>query len=387
MQLGKLTAGLAEIISMVDFYVKNQTSLKKILLVEDDRFFGAMMVRKFSREHDIEVVWAMTLAQSREILVSGKHDFFVAVLDFNLPDAPNGEVIAEVLSKGIPAIVFTASSDIVVREKVWSHNVVDYIFKDDSQSLDYLLYTIRRLERNMDCKVLVVDDSSFFRKIITNLLTVHQFQVFSAHDGEEALALFDDNPDIKLVLTDYEMPKLNGIELTRKLRHRFRRDELAIIGVSAAGDKLMAASFIKNGASDFIVKQTFLTEEFYCRVTQNVEQIENAQIVLEMATKDYLTGLYNRRHFFEMGGRYLARDRRQEGGIVCAMLDIDFFKKVNDTYGHTVGDDILREVSAVFVRLVRNCDIVARYGGEEFVIILPTVSKEKGFDVLQKICK
>ena len=101
------------------------------------------------------------------------------------------------MARQIPVIVFTASSDIVVREKVWLHKVVDYVFKDDSQSLEYLLYIIRRLEQNLECKVLVVDDSSFFLKILTDLLLVHQFQVLTAPDGEAALALFDDNPEIR----------------------------------------------------------------------------------------------------------------------------------------------------------------------------------------------
>ncbi len=368
--------------------IVNRTSLKKILLVEDDRFFGAMVARKFSQENDLEIIWAQSLAECRETLTSGKHDFFAAILDFNLPDAPRGEVIAEVLTHQIPVIVFTASSDTAVREKVWSFNVVDYVFKEDAQSLEYLIYTIRRLEKNLQTKVMVVDDSSFFRKVLVDLLKTHQLQVLFATDGNEALALIEEYHDIKLVLTDFEMPGLTGIELTQKLRQIYNRDKLAIIGISAAGDPMMAANFIKSGANDFIIKQSFLTEEFYSRITQNIENIERSQMILEMSIKDHLTGLYNRRYLFEAGIQFFARGRRQKTTLVCAMLDIDYFKKVNDNYGHDVGDLVLRRIGVVLHEHFRATDIVARVGGEEFCVLavdLDESSAAKLFERLRKI--
>ena len=372
---------------MENDFADNQNGRKKILLVEDDRFFGAMVVRVFSREDDLEVVWMKSLAETQAVMDSGEHDFFVAVLDFNLPDAPRGEVIPDVIDQGIPVIVFTASSDIVVREKVWSYNVVDYVFKDDAKSLEYLIYTIRRLGKNRQTKVLVVDDSSFFRKVLVDLLKTHRFQVLSANDGAQACALVEEHPDIKLVLTDFEMPELNGLELTRKLRQTYRRDQLAIIGISAAGDQLMAASFIKNGANDFLIKQSFMTEEFYSRVTQNVENVERAQMILELSIKDHLTGLYNRRYFFEAGAQAFARARRQKSSLVCAILDIDFFKKINDSYGHDVGDLVLRQLSNLLQEGFRASDIVARFGGEEFCVLALDLDRNDAVNLFEKFRK
>ena len=365
--------------------IVNRTSLKKILLVEDDRFFGAMVVRKFSQENDLEIIWTQSLAECRETLISGKHDFFAAVLDFNLPDAPRGEVIAEVITHEIPVIVFTASSDAAVREKVWSFNVVDYVFKEDAQSLEYLIYTIRRLEKNLQTKVMVVDDSSFFRKVLVDLLKTHQLQVLFAADGNEALALIEEHPDVKLVLTDFEMPELTGIGLTQKLRQIYNRDKLAIIGISAAGDQMMAANFIKSGANDFIVKQSFLTEEFYSRITQNIESVERSQMILEMSIKDHLTGLYNRRYLFEAGLQSFARARRQKTTLVCAMLDIDHFKKVNDNYGHDVGDLVLRELGEILQKNFRTTDIVARFGGEEFCVLAVDLDKGGAVKLFERL--
>ncbi|MEA1922185.1 MAG: diguanylate cyclase [Pseudomonadota bacterium] len=359
--------------------------MKKILLVEDDRFFGAMVLRKFSQENDLEIVWAKSLAECREILTSGKHDFFAAVLDFNLPDAPRGEVIAEVIVHGIPVVVFTASSDAAVREKVWSFNVVDYVFKEDAQSLEYLIYMIRRLEKNLQTKVMVVDDSSFFRKVLVDLLKTHLFQVLFASDGMEAFALFEEHPDVKLILTDFEMPELNGLDLTRKLRQQYRRDELAIIGISSAEDKMAAANFIKNGANDFIIKQSFMTEEFYSRVTQNIESVERAQMILEMSIKDHLTGIYNRRYLFEAGVQLFARARRQKTTMACAMLDIDHFKKVNDNYGHDVGDLVLRRLGEILSENFRATDIVARFGGEEFCVLAVDLDESAAIKLFERL--
>lgn len=361
------------------------TVLKKILLVEDDRFFGAMVVRKFAKESDLEIVWVQSLAAYRELRASVKSNFFAAVLDYNLPDAPQGEVIAEVTDQGIPVIVFTGSNEAVVREDVWSYNVVDYIFKDDPKSLEYLIYTIRRLEKNLQTRVMVVDDSSFFRKVLVDLLETHQLQVLSASDGKEALALIEEYPDIKLVLTDFEMPELNGLELTRKLRQRYRRDELAIIGISAAGDQMTAARFIKNGANDFIIKQSFMAEEFYSRITQNIENVERAQMILEMSIKDHLTGLYNRRYLFEAGGHSVARARRQKTTMACAMLDIDYFKKVNDEYGHDVGDLVLQRLGELLQGSFRATDIVSRLGGEEFCALVVDIDESGAAKLFEQI--
>ncbi len=363
----------------------DHTILKKILLVEDDHFFGTMLQRNFAQESDLETVWAQSLAEGRELMASGEHDFFAAVLDFNLPDAPQGEIIPIVLERHIPVIVFTASSDIEIREKVWSYNVVDYIFKDDTNSVEYLISMIRRLEINPRSRVLVVDDSSFFRKVLVDLLKTHLFQVSSAANGKEALALIDKSPDFKLVLTDFDMPEMDGLKLTQKLRQRFRRDELAIIGISAAGDKLAAANFIKSGANDFIIKQDFMTEEFYSRVLQNIENIERSQMIFEMSIKDHLTGLYNRRYLFDSGTKFLARSRRQETTMVCAMLDIDFFKKVNDNYGHDVGDLVLRSLGKILSASFRDTDIVARFGGEEFCVLAVDLDANSALKLFEKL--
>ncbi len=370
---------------MADWLEASPTLLKRILLVEDDPFLGSQIERRLKTEEDFVCEWVKSLAAAQTRLAAEPDDFFAAILDFNLPDARQGEIIPEILGRGIPTLVFTASSDAAVREKVWSYNVVDYIFKDDPQSISYLIQTIRRLEKNRSTKVMVVDDSSFFRKVLQDLLHTHLFRVMAVGNGESALALLEDHPDVRLLLTDYEMPGLNGLELTRQIRRHFSRDELAIIGISAAGDQVMAASFIKSGANDFIIKQSFLTEEFYSRVNSCLENVERAQTILALSIRDYLTGLHNRRYLFEAGRQMLARTRRRESGLACAMLDIDFFKRVNDTYGHDSGDRVLRELGKILRDEFREGDICARFGGEEFCVLVGECLATEAEEIFERL--
>jgi len=112
-----------------------------------------------------------------------------------------------------------------------------------------------------------------------------------------------------------------------------------------------------------------LTEEFYTRVTQNIELLEYIAQIKDLAEKDYLTRLYNRRYMFAAGPKLMAAQTRRGQGVVLAMLDIDHFKRINDTFGHDAGDAVLRQMSALLTARFRASDIVARFGGEEFCVL------------------
>ena len=114
-------------------------------------------------------------------------------------------------------------------------------------------------------KVLVVDDSNMFRQHMSDLLRRHRFITLEAIDGEEALTVLDNNPDIKLIITDYEMPKLNGLELIQKVREHYKLDQLPIIVVSSIGKSSVNVECLNQGANDYINKP-FEREEFFSRI-------------------------------------------------------------------------------------------------------------------------
>ncbi|MBP6809007.1 MAG: diguanylate cyclase, partial [Chromatiaceae bacterium] len=259
--------------------------------------------------------------------------------------------------------------------RMLAKNVVDYLVKASVHEIEHAAHLVRRIRRNREVQVLVVDDSRAYRQYIGELLSLQHLRVLYAENGREALAVMDREPGISLVVTDYNMPELDGLGLITALRQRRGRDDLAIIGVSDTNQPSLPARLLKTGANDFITKP-FLVEEFYCRVTQNLDLVEQIRAIRESAVRDYLTGLYNRRHLFEAGEALYSQARRARTSLAAVMLDIDHFKRVNDTYGHLAGDRVLKEIAGVLAKGLRRADLIGRYGGEEFCILLPGIERD-----------
>jgi len=360
--------------------------MEKVLIVEDSKVFARILIRKIEDELFFDACWASNFEEARYLLDENPDNnrYFVALLDLHLPDSDDGRIVDYVISKGIPAIVFTGDVESDIRDRIWAKKVVDYVSKESPDSLDYLCSLVRRVSLNKFVDILVVDDSQTVRNHLVRLLSAHEFIVHEADDGPLALTVLERHPEIKVVITDYFMPAMDGVELTRRIRRLRRKDEVAVIGISAYGNTILSARFIKNGANDFLNKP-FSSEEFYCRVTQNLDMLELIQKLRETAIRDPLTSLYNRRHFFEAAKTLYSRLRRGEETTTLAMLDIDHFKKVNDTYGHGVGDEVLRHVAYGLANRFRGHDVVARLGGEEFCVLAPGLSGPQAMAVFDDL--
>ena len=360
--------------------------MEKVLIVEDSKVFARILIRKIEDALFFDACWASNFEEARYLLEENpdNNTFFVALLDLHLPDADDGRIVDYVISRGIPAIVFTGDVESEIRDRIWSKKVVDYVSKESPDSLDYLVSLVRRISLNKYVHILVVDDSQTVRNHLVRLLTAHEFIVHEANDGAYALSILERHPEIKVVITDYFMPGMDGVELTRRIRRSRRKDELAVIGISAYGNTILSARFIKNGANDFLNKP-FSSEEFYCRVTQNLEMLEYIQKLRETSIRDPLTGLYNRRHFFEAAKAIHSRLCCGQAVMTLAMIDIDHFKKVNDTYGHAVGDEVLKHVAHGLANRFRGSDFVARLGGEEFCVIAAGLEGQHAMDVFNDL--
>lgn len=345
---------------------------ERILIVEDNKALAKLMARKMEHTVDMDVDIAHSMAEAEDLIEDYGDDYFISLLDLNLPDAPYGEIVDFVISKGILAIVLTGNIDEETKKLFINKDIVDYVYKSNMDDVNYIFSMINRLSKNRNHKVMVVDDSIPVRTKIKNILLSQQFQVFAAAHGEEALAYFKDNPDIKFVLTDYNMPVIDGMELVRQLREKYDKNDLSIIALTSTDDVNVAARFLKIGANDFIIKP-FAKEELICRINNTIENMENIATIANFANKDFLTGLSNRRHFFDQMNEYLASSNQS---FAVAMMDIDFFKKINDTYGHDVGDLVLKALANMLTLEAKGGDILARFGGEEFCIVLKNISKE-----------
>lgn len=351
----------------------------RILLVEDSQVVSRIIRHLLLQELDCEVDVAVDLASAERLLA--QQSYFVAITDLNLPDAPDGEVVNRVLSYNTPCIVVTGSLDGDQRKRLLQLGIVDYVFKENRFSYEYVVKLVGRLQRNKEIKVLVADDSVVSRKFVRNLLEQHLFQVIEAVDGAQALTVLESQSDIQLLITDYNMPHVDGFELIIKVRESYAREDLAIIGLSNESDESLTARFIKNGADDFLQKP-FVHEEFHCRVMNTMDSLEMLHSFWEQANLDYLTGVYNRRYFFEYLEARLPEYSKKGCGFNVALMDIDFFKRVNDTYGHDVGDEVLVTVCQRLLDTFGERFIVARLGGEEFAIALKGLDQQQAFTLV-----
>ena len=212
--------------------------------------------------------------------------------------------------------------------------------------------------------------------MIKKILTSLQFKVLAAAHGEEAMSYFADNPDINLIITDYRMPVKDGLEVLKEVRKEKDKNHLGVIVMTSPSEKTDASIFLKNGASDFIAKP-FSKEELICRVNNTIEAMENINKIANFANRDFLTGAYNRRFFYQDIEEYVQAAEELDEPYAFAMLDIDHFKKINDTYGHDGGDKILKSLAKILIDNTKGRDVVARFGGEEFCVVLKKIAKEE----------
>lgn len=340
----------------------------KVLIVEDSKAIASLLRASIAEIEGVEHLLAEDLAGTKALLSRHAEEIFVAVLDLNLPDAPNGEAVEVVQALDIPVIILTGQVDDEKREALFRRNIADYISKGDLGGVGAAVKLVERIWYNREVQILVVDDSPSQRSLLCTLLHNHGYQTLQAENGQEGLALLRDNPAIRLVLTDHQMPVMDGLRMTSQIRRLRSADDLAIIAVSGAEEDALLPRYLKSGADDFLSKP-FEIEEFYCRIDKNLDMLRYIAEARDAANRDYLTGLYNRRYFFSQAEPLHARAVRGEIELVAAMIDADHFKAINDTHGHQVGDQALKAMAGVLQEFAGEEGFPSRFGGEEFVCL------------------
>ncbi|MCP5314743.1 MAG: diguanylate cyclase [Chromatiaceae bacterium] len=338
------------------------------MLIENSRSIATILAARIS-VHDATVCDIATdAAQALVHLEQHATRYFVVVLDLDVPDLSDRPLLGRAQQAGIPVIALTGRIDAQRRDAMFAAGVADYVIKDNMVGIDYVARLVSRLLHNRGTKILLVDDSRAFRDYLGSLLQQHGYAVISACDGVEGLQALNDEPDIRLVITDYNMPRMNGLAMVSEIRKIRSHEELAIIGVSDSAGQDVLASFLKGGATDFLHKP-FSVEELYCRVDQNIDMLRVIRNARDVANRDFLTRLYNRRYFFEHARRLHQRAKSGEMQLMLAVVDADHFKQINDNFGHQAGDQALVEMATVLRDRMDGRGLVARFGGEEFVCL------------------
>jgi diguanylate cyclase (GGDEF)-like protein len=349
--------------------------MKHILIVEDSNTVTKVIKHLVGREPDIRADYAGSMSEAKLKYDQLKDKLIAVIADLNLPDAPNGEVVDFFLQNKLPVIVLTANYQEEKREALLNKGIVDYVIKESRYSYQHALTLINRLEKNRLIKVLVAEDSNTTRAHIRNLLKLHRYQVLEARDGLEALEVIKQHSDIKLLITDYHMPEMDGFELVKTIRGSIEKSDLVIIGLSAEGQGTVSARFIKNGANDFLSKP-FQPEEFFCRITQNIEALELFAQIRDAALRDSMTKLYTRSTFLSRAEPFFEQAKRDNKPLALALLSIDNLKAINDRHGEHSGDQAIymlgEELQRGFSRF-----LIGRLSGNEFAVLLPGVNNEQ----------
>ncbi|WP_022668473.1 GGDEF domain-containing response regulator [Desulfospira joergensenii] len=221
--------------------------------------------------------------------------------------------------------------------------------------------------------ILIVDDDTAIKESVEEYLKILGYTVKSASSAEDALQILESfHADV--VLTDIMMQGMDGLELTMEIKKKHHADVMVMTGYSA---EYSYEEAVKAGASDFIFKP-FRFEELDLRLKRVLREAafkrERTKMLKDMeqlAITDALTGLHNSRQFFRQIKLEIQRFNRYSRALSLLILDIDFFKNYNDTWGHLEGDKVLMGIGRVISSCMRSMDTAYRYGGEEFAIILP----------------
>lgn len=459
--------------------------MKKLLIVDNSVVIINVLKDLFAQKNDFEIHVAKSLNEVETLLLS--HRFFMAVSNMVLPDALNGELLSTLKASDIPTVVLSSKIDDTFLDNIKKYQIIDYVLKDSINGLEIVYNLVELMLYIKDMEVLIVEDSISFANQIKDILESLLLKPIIVKNGKEALDILKSNKNISMVVTDLNMPEMDGLTLVKHIRKEKSQIELPILTMSSSEDKNYRVKLFKHGVNDFLSKP-ILEDEFKSKVIdifsgiKKVEEIETFNQIMdehvitsttddkgiikyvsqafceisgyskeeligrnhnivrhpdmpssiyeelwstiqsgkqwkgeiknltkdgsyywvsaiiepdfdrqgniigyhavrqditdkkriyELSITDGLTGLYNRRYFNDTIKSVMEKTVRNTEFFAFLILDIDNFKKYNDTYGHQEGDNVLEQVANVLKRTFkRSDDMVFRLGGEEFGILM-----------------
>ncbi len=223
-------------------------------------------------------------------------------------------------------------------------------------------------------RVLLVDDDPSMLRLVSHWLESVGYVVRQAGDGQQALSAVE-TECTDFLITDWDMPRLDGLQLCRRVREMDLPHYVYILFLTVKRTTDETIAGLEVGADDFLTKP-LSKAELLARMRAGHRVLHLERQLSELAHSDPLTGLLTRRTFFQSLAREWERSKRFRRPLSCVMVDIDFFKRVNDSYGHLTGDAVLKAVAQTLARGSRQSDLLCRYGGEEFCLMLPETKEQ-----------
>jgi two-component system cell cycle response regulator len=394
----------------------------RVLVVDDILPNVKLLEAKLSSEY-YDVLTATNGPEALEKVATLSPD--IVLLDVMMPGMDGFEVCRRIKANPatahIPVVMVTALTEAPERIKGLEAGADDFLSKPlDDTSLMSRVRSLVRLKMTVDewrarettatqlgvvdraasamnepverARILVVEDQPYESKKFTEALKVDDDVVIISETGINAMAQVRDN-DYDLLAVSLNLRNEDGLRLCSHLRSSERTRSVPILMIAEKEDMPRIAHGLEIGAHDYILRPVD-RNELLARVRTQVRRKRfqerlrsNFELSLSMALTDPLTGLYNRRYFEVHLQKLLQKNEQSKKAMAILMMDIDHFKSINDTHGHTVGDEILKIFARRVQDSLRSFDLVARLGGEEFVVILPDISTEMAYFIGERLRK
>lgn len=241
-------------------------------------------------------------------------------------------------------------------------------------------------------KVLIAEDDPVMQKLIAGIIETRGGIVNLADNGNQAWNIIKKEP-IRFLISDWNMPGMSGYDLIGKIRKENQPYYTYIIFITGRTEQSDILRGLEIGADDYVTKP-FQAQELIARVAIGKrilkfqrELEESKEKLYRLATRDSLTGLLNRRAWYQKLEKTLSHKKKIDEPVALALLDIDHFKKINDSFGHQIGDKVLARVAEIIGSNLRDTDLLARWGGEEFSIAFPGLDQNSSKKILDRIRK
>lgn len=391
------------------------------VLVVDDILPNVKLLEAKLKADYYDVVTATSGAEALEKIESEKPD--IVLLDVMMPEMDGFEVCERIKSNPdsahIPVVMVTALTAIEDKVRGLQAGADDFLSKPiDDTALMARVRSLVRLKMALDewqvrqntasqlgvvedsgsimnepvdgANVLVVEDKAFEVSKIQDALGQDKANVIAVSSGMEAMAKLPEH-DFELLIISINLDNEDGLRLTSHLKTNPATRSVPILMMAQGEDMPRVVQGLEIGAHDYILRP-IEANELRARARTQIRRKRfheklraSYEVSLSMALTDTLTGLYNRRYLGVHLEKLIQKNNESKKALAVIMTDIDHFKSVNDTYGHNVGDEVLKIFAKRLQESTRSFDLVARMGGEEFVVILPDVSKERAFAVAERL--
>jgi two-component system cell cycle response regulator len=369
----------------------------KAVVIEPSRLYRRLITNILT-SFKLEVV---TYDRGQEALDDIENERPEAIcISMHLPDMTGIDVCQRIrdmgeVYKNVPILMITSEDNPDILAKALIAGATDILQKDEADNIEIRLQALlpNHLLKRHSGDVLYLEDSQTAANAARAQLKSVGLTMDHAATVEQALTYIE-KKSYDLLITDIVLNEaLTGLDFIKEIRSRTELDHTPILAITATDDVARRVAILNAGSNDYLIKP-IIEDEFFARINNLLsskalfDQLKRERKrLIELATKDSLTTLYNRHFLLETAQRKLAEAHRHKFKLSLMVLDVDYFKRINDEFGHDGGDHVLKSIAEVLKNQFREEDLVARVGGEEFVVMLSHSDQKNSFERAEQLRK